>query len=182
VSGRDTVLITGLGPVGLGAALLCRALGARVVGVEGIPDRAAVARRIGVDHVLAPGDETLAELVELTGGHGFEVAIDCSGSADARVLCLRAAREWGRVALVGEGGSIAFEPSPMLIHKQLTMVGSWVCSIGQMEDLVELLARWQLHPEKTVTHRFALSDAREAYETFDEGRTGKVLITFEDAA
>ncbi|MBV9470393.1 MAG: alcohol dehydrogenase, partial [Abitibacteriaceae bacterium] len=68
---------------------------------------------------------------------------------------------------------------PLLIHKQLTLYGSWVCSIGQMEDLVELLVRWNLHPEKIVTHRFTLNQAREAYETFDSGKTGKVAIVWE---
>jgi hypothetical protein len=50
------------------------------------------------------------------------------------------------VVFVGEGGTVEFAPSPLLIHKQLTLHGSWVCSIGQMEDLVELLVRWNLHP------------------------------------
>ena len=182
VSGRDTVLVTGLGPVGLGAAMLARAMGARVVGVESVPQRIDVARAIGLDEVYAPADDTLSRLVESTNGHGFEVAVDCSGSADARLLCLRAAREWGRVAFVGEGGTVSFEPSPLLIHKQLTLIGSWVCSIGQMEELTELLARWALHPDATVTHRYALDQAREAYETFDTGTTGKVIIGWDDAA
>lgn len=182
VSGRDNVLITGLGPVGLGAALLCRAMGARVVGVEGVTERAELARQIGIDEVIAPGDDAPGRLAEASGGQGFEVAIDCSGSGEARVLCLQAAREWGRVAFVGEGGTVSFEPSPLLIHKQLTLIGSWVCSIGQMEELVELLARWQLHPDVTVTHRFSLGEAREAYETFDAGRTGKVILSWDQAA
>ena len=182
VSGRDAVLITGLGPVGLGAAMLCRALGSRVIGVQANPERAALARSIGLEEVHEPGDETLAQLVEATGGHGFEVAIDCSGSGQARVLCLQAAREWGRVAFVGEGGTVSFEPSPLLIHKQLTLIGSWVCSIGQMEELAELLARRNLHPDVTVTHRFALERAHDAYELFDGGTTGKVIIGWDEAA
>jgi threonine dehydrogenase-like Zn-dependent dehydrogenase len=93
-------------------------------------------------------------------------------------MCLAAARDWGRVVFVGEGGSVTFEPSPLMIHKQLTLYGSWVCSIGQMEDLVEDLVRWQLHPESIVSHRFALTQAQEAYEIFDTGRTGKVAIVW----
>jgi threonine dehydrogenase-like Zn-dependent dehydrogenase len=98
----------------------------------------------------------------------------------ARHLCLEAAREWGRVVFVGEGGTVEFAPSPLLIHKQLTLHGSWVCSIGQMEDLVELLVRWNLHPEETVTHRFTLEQAREAYELFDSGQSGKVAIVWDE--
>ena len=48
ISGRDTVLITGLGPVGLGAALLARALGARVAAVEGNADRVKLANDLAL--------------------------------------------------------------------------------------------------------------------------------------
>jgi threonine dehydrogenase-like Zn-dependent dehydrogenase len=173
------VLITGLGPVGIGTALLCRAMGARVVGVEAIPARCELAQRLGFSDVVEPGEAALDELMQKTHGRGFEVAIDCSGNGAARVLCLEAAREWGRVVFVGEGGTVEFAPSPLLIHKQLTLHGSWVCSLPQMQDLVELLVRWDLHPEVMVTHTFSLDKGREAYETFDTGETGKVAIVFD---
>ncbi|GLV56367.1 alcohol dehydrogenase [Dictyobacter sp. S3.2.2.5] len=181
VSGRDAVLVTGLGPVGLGVSLLCQAMGARVVGVEYVPERRELARKLGIAEVVGPeeGHAVLEQLQTKTNGEGFEVAIDCSGNADARHMCLEAAREWGRVVYVGEGGTVSFAPSPLLIHKQLSLFGSWVCSIQQMEDLVEHLVRWNLHPDVMVTHRFTLDQAREAYETFDGGKTGKVAIVWE---
>lgn len=179
VSGDDRVLITGLGPVGLGAALLCRALGAQVVGVEAMPERAQFSAKLGFKDVVAPGEGALQALMQLSNGKGFEVAIDCSGNGGARHLCLEAARDWGRVVYIGEGGSVTFEPSPLLLHKQLTLHGSWVCSIGQMEDLVEHLVRWDLHPDQLVTNTFSLDQAKEAYETFDAGSPGKVAIVFD---
>src|SRR6185437_6347248 len=181
VSGRDTVLITGLGPVGLAAAMLCQALGARVVGTDIIPERRALAEQLQVADLVIASDtgDLQARLREATHGHGFEVGIDCSGNAEARRLCLELAREWGRVVYVGEGGTVAFAPSPLLIHKQLTLYGSWVCGVPQMLDLVEHLVRWNLHPDRLVTHRFPLDQAREAYELFDAGRTGKVAIVWE---
>ena len=179
ISGRDEVLVCGLGPVGLGAALLARALGARVVGVEGNADRVALANQLGFDKVVAPGPDALEQLMAMTGGHGFEVALDCSGAGAARHLCLEAARDWGRVVFIGEGGNVTFEPSPLLLHKQLTLHGSWVCSIGQMEELVEKLVTWNLHPEQIVTHRFKLEEAKAAYEIFDSGQSGKVAIVWE---
>ena len=75
-----------------------------------------------------------------------------------------------------EGGSVTFEPSPLLLHKQLTLYGSWVCGIHEMGRLLEHLERNGLHPETTVTHTFSLSDTRQAYVTFDAGKTGKVVI------
>ena len=171
VSGRDRVLITGLGPVGIGAAMLCRALGAEVLGVEAMPERRELASRLGFD-VAGPDDDVVAR----TGGVGFEVAIECSGNPDARVAAIRSARPWGRVAFVGEGNTVSLDVSPLIIHPQLTIVGSWVCSITQMEELVELLVRWDLHPEAMVTDTFTLEEARAAYELADGGRAGKVAI------
>lgn len=179
VSGRTAVLITGLGPVGIGTAMLCRAMGARVVGVESVAERVALAGELGFDDVLSPEAGVVETLLQRTYGRGFEVAIDCSGNAEARHLCLSAARAWGRVVFVGEGGTVEFAPSPLLIHQQLSLYGSWVCSVPQMEDLVELLVRWKLRPEAMVTHRFSLEEGRQAYETFDSGRTGKVAIVWE---
>jgi len=180
VSGRDTVLITGLGPVGMGMAILCRAMGARVVGVEYLPERHELAHKLGFSDIVTPSNNNIThKVLEKVNGRGFEVAIDCSGNADARHLCLEAAREWGRIVFVGEGGNVSFAPSPLLIHKQLTLHGSWVCSLPQMEELVEHLVTWDLHPDVIVTHRFPLSQAKEAYELFDSGRTGKVAIVWE---
>jgi threonine dehydrogenase-like Zn-dependent dehydrogenase len=180
VSGRDIALITGLGPVGIGAALLCREMGARVIGVEAIPERLELARKLGFTDLVSPTENDAIEILRAkTNGHGFEVAIDCSGNANARHMCLELIREWGRIVYVGEGGTVSFEPSPLLIHKQVTLYGSWVCSVPQMEDLVENLVRWNLHPEVMVTHRFPLHQVREAYELFDSGKTGKVAIVWD---
>ncbi|MBN1670837.1 MAG: zinc-binding dehydrogenase [Kiritimatiellae bacterium] len=179
VSGNDTVLITGLGPVGLGAAMLCKAMGARVIGTELIEARIAVARKLGLDLIVKPGESALRAVMDATGGQGCEVTYDCSGNPHARHFCLEAARDWGRVVFVGEGNTVTFEPSPLLLHKQLTLHGSWVCSLGQMEALAERLVRWHIHPEDIVTHRFVLEQAKEAYELFDTGKTGKVAIVWD---
>jgi threonine dehydrogenase-like Zn-dependent dehydrogenase len=181
VSGRDGVLVVGLGPVGLGAVMLAAASGAEVIGVDLVPERLELAKSAGAAHVLMGTEDAAEEILDLTGGRGTEVGMDCSGSAAGRKLCLEAARDWGRVVYLGEGGSVTFEPSPLLLHKRLTLYGSWVCGIGEMGDLLEHLDRKGLHPESTVTDTFPLSDTGRAYEAFDAGKTGKVVIYWEDA-
>jgi threonine dehydrogenase-like Zn-dependent dehydrogenase len=178
VSGRDAVLVTGLGPVGLGVGLLAGKLGAGPrIGIDIAPSRLELALRIGaVDHAIMAGADAYAEVRELTGGAGCEVAVDASGAPDARVTALRATRRFGRCVFVGEGGSVAFDVSPVLIHPQLTLHGSWVTSIGRMEELLGLLDRWSLHPEVVVTDRFVVADAEWAYRTADEATAGKVAI------
>lgn len=181
LSGRDRLLVTGLGPVGLAALMLGRAMGAqKTIGADIVPERLALARELGLaDALLEPSPSALEAIQAETEGQGAEVCLDCSGSAAGRLLALQAARSWGRVAYVGEGGSVAFEPSRELIHKQVTLIGSWVTSLGNMEELVERLASWGLHPEKLVTHRFPLEKSPHAYEIMDAGRCGKVAIVFE---
>ncbi len=178
VSGLDRLLITGLGPVGLAAGLVARAMGVQtIIGLDVTPERLEMARQLGaVQHTLPFGEDALAQIHALTDGLGCETCLDCSGNGSARALALGAARRWGRVAFVGEGNRVDFDVSHLLIHKQITLHGSWVTSTKHMEDLVHLLVRWNLHPEVIVTHRFRLDQADAAYRTADEGRSGKVCI------
>jgi threonine dehydrogenase-like Zn-dependent dehydrogenase len=178
IDGNHAVLITGLGPVGLAAGALCRKLGAeKVIGIDISDERRDIALRLGLcDVALAAGPDSVNEVRELTGGNGVERAVDCSGHADARAVAIRATRKWGKMVMVGEGGTVAFNPSPDIIHDQKTIFGSWVTSTWLMEELVERLVRWNLHPEDIVTHRFSLDQASDAYELMASGRCGKVAV------
>jgi threonine dehydrogenase-like Zn-dependent dehydrogenase len=176
VSGRDRVLVTGLGPVGLAVSMLAKASGADVYGVEVNPARRAFALGLGVDEAFTP-EQGASAIRTLTGGKGVEVAIDCSSAASARALCLESACQWGRVVFVGEGGEITFSPSPSLIHHQLELKGSWVTGLGEMEDLLDFLSRKDVHPERSVTDSFSLEETGDAYRVFDMGETaGKVVV------
>jgi len=55
---------------------------------------------------------------------------------------------------------VEFNPSPDIIHDQKTIYGSWVTSTWLMEELVERLVRWNLHPADIITHRFPLERRR----------------------
>jgi len=180
VSGKDRVLVMGLGPVGQAVVMLAKGLGAEVIGVDISEERMAMARKVGASAVFDGKDDAVVEkIMECTGGKGVEVAIDCSGSSIGRHRCLEAAAMWGRVVYLGEQGTVSFEPSPLLLHKNLTLMGSWVTSVANMEKLVDFLARKQIHPNEIITHRFALKDAEEAYRIFATGKTGKVCVNME---
>ena len=182
VSGDDAVLITGLGPVGLAAGALCRKLGARkIIGIDVVEERIKLALDLGVcDEALRSGPDNVAEVRKLTGGFGVERAVDCSANASARATAIRATRKWGRIAMLGEGGEVAFHPSPDIIHDQKTIYGSWVTSTWLMEDLVERLVQWNLHPADLVTHRFPLDKAADAYALMASGKCGKVAVCFDE--
>jgi threonine dehydrogenase-like Zn-dependent dehydrogenase len=185
ICGNDAVLITGLGPVGLAAGALCRKLGAaRIIGIDVVEERMKLALDLGLcDEVLdgeAGGAGNVAEVRRLTGGHGVERAVDCSANDGARATAIRATRKWGRIVFLGEGGKVEFNPSPDIIHDQKTIFGSWVTSTWLMEELVERLVRWNLHPAGLVTHRFALDKVSDAYRLMASGRCGKVAVCFDE--
>jgi threonine dehydrogenase-like Zn-dependent dehydrogenase len=184
VSGRDRLLVVGLGPVGMAALMLGKAMGAtETIGVEATPERVAICRELGLgDRLLLAGPNVVDEIMALTDGNGCERAIDCSGNPLGRQTAIRGTRQWGRVAFVGEGNSVSFEPSPDIIHKQITIYGSWVTSLDHMEDLVERLVRWDLHPERIVTDKFALDQISAAFDLMDKGKCGKVAIVFDESA
>lgn len=179
VSGRDRALVVGLGPVGLAAGLLAKAMGATtVVGTDPSAERRALALELGaVDHAVGGTDEELDALL----GDGAEVSVDCSGNGRGQLTALRHTRRWGRAALVGEGGQLTVDVSEVLIHRQLTVHGSWVTSTVRMGELLHNLVRWDLHPERLVTSTFLLDDAAQAYRTADAGAGGKVGVVWPDA-
>lgn len=179
VSGRDSLLVTGLGPVGLAAGLMARKMGSPlVVGVDPSPERRRLAMELGAVHAaVEPGTEQLADLIP----EGADASMDCSGSGAGQRATIEATRSWGRLALVGEGGVIdGLDVSQAIIHKQLTIHGSWVTSTGHMAELLQQLDRWKLHPEVVVTEKFPLEQAAEAYAVADAGQAGKVAVVWED--
>lgn len=182
ICGNDAVLITGLGPVGLASAMLVKAMGAqKIIGIEVIDERIKIARDLKLfDEVLKAGPDNVQQVKDLTAGMGVERSVDCSANDKARLTCIQATRKWGRIVFLGEGGTCSFSPSPDIIHDQKTIYGSWVTNIWRMEELVERLVRWGIHPEELITHRFSLDKADEAYALMASGQCGKVAICFDE--
>lgn len=182
INGNHSVLITGLGPVGLAAAALCRKLGAQqIIGIDIVAERRQLAESLGLcDFVLKPGADNVMQIRDLTRGFGVERAMDCSANATARATAIQATRKWGKIAFVGEGGSVEFNPSPDIIHDQKAIYGSWVTTTWLMEELVERLVRWNLHPAYIITHRFRLEKAADAYALMASGKCGKVAVCYDE--
>ena len=181
ICGNDAVLVVGLGPVGLAALMLSKAMGAeKLIGIDIIEERMELAKKLGLaDFLLKAGPDNVEEIKKITGGYGVERAIDASGNEKGRLTAIQAARKWGKIVFLGEGGTVAFNPSPDIIHDQKTIYGSWVTSIWRMEELVERIVRWRIHPEDLVTHRFPLEKSGDAYELMSEGKCGKIAVCFE---
>ena len=179
VSGRDTVAIFGLGPVGLSATLFARQMGARVIAIDLSTERLALASQMGADELVNGTDADAVEAVmELTGGRGAEKTIDCTGAAPARAQAVRTTRTWGTCCFVGEGGTVELDVSPDILRRQLTIIGSWTFSSVGQADCARYVADRGIDIEQPFTHRFELDQASEAYELFDQQTTGKGVFEF----
>jgi len=177
VGAFDTVLVTGLGPVGLGAVTVASFRGARVFGSDPEPFRRALARQLGAEVVFDPAEgNALERVLELTDGRGVSVAVDCSGKAQAERLCVDAVAVLGRVAFCGENpGTIELSPSRDFIRKGLTAIGAWHMNLLDVPKLWTLMRR-KPEVERIITHQFPFERAQQAFDTFFSGKAGKVLL------
>ena len=173
----DTVLVTGLGPVGLGAVTAASFRGARVLGVDPEPFRRSLAMELGAEETFDPaGADALAWVRERTGGKGASCAVECSGRTEAERLCIDAAAIFGRVAIVGENhGRLEVGPSRDFIRKGLTVFGTWFGNWLNYARVFDLIRR-KPQVQKIITHTFPFSQAQQAFDTFLSGKAGKVVL------
>ena len=173
----DTLLITGLGPVGLGGVLNAAFRGTRVIAVDLVAWRRNRAKQLGADLTLDAASDTLRdEIRERTGGLGVDAAIDCSGSPVAQRLCIDAVRRRGRVAFVGQTRTpIEVHPSRDLLANGLTVMGSWHYNLNLYPELMQLIERSDLL-DTLISHTFALTSIQEAFEATATQETAKVIL------
>ena len=177
VKAGDSMAIFGLGPVGLSAVLLAKAKGCRVVGVDIVEDRVTLARQVGADAAVnAQRDDPVEAIRDFTGGAGATAALEASGSFEARENMIACLGRRGRGGLVGTGSSEKCLDPNQLKSKQLTLMGSFVLPLWMTWEMVDFLEKQKLSFENAVTHRFPMDKAEEAYATFAEGKSGKVIL------
>ncbi|MEW6356936.1 MAG: alcohol dehydrogenase catalytic domain-containing protein [Planctomycetota bacterium] len=177
----ESLAVFGLGPVGLSCVILGKALGARVAGIDVLPERLNLGKKCGADEVVDAGKQDVVGAIKQFSrvpfrGDGVDCVIETSGATPARQCIIPSLRRLGRAAIVGVGGTEKVI-NPTEIHgKACTLIGSVVFRLGWMWDLARFLALSSTTFEPAATHRFSLDDAVEAFRLADEGRCGKVVF------
>jgi L-iditol 2-dehydrogenase len=171
----DTVVVVGPGVMGLLAAECAGVLGAGRVLVVGRGERLVTATSHGYETVDFTREDPVARVLELTGGRGAEVALECSGDPTAVGRCAAMLRRGGRVAVVGIPLEDAHVPMQTIVLDELDVVGVRAAA-GEMPEAVALVSAGKLHPGELITHRFALRDFADAYATFTERREGALKV------
>jgi threonine dehydrogenase-like Zn-dependent dehydrogenase len=177
LSAYDTVLITGAGPVGLGAVVNARFRGARVIVVESAPWRAERALLMGAAAVVDPrSPDALADIRNLTGGRGVDVALECAGAVPAQRLCIDATRRRGTVAFVGQcPDELAIRVSPDLITKGLTIFGAWHYRLQDYPRIVQTIEQSPLI-DLLISHVLPMRRAAEAFALQAAGECAKIIL------
>jgi threonine 3-dehydrogenase len=171
------VAVMGCGPIGMGAIVVARALGAEeVVAFDVSGYRLELARRLGAVVIDARGSDPVVAAHERRPA-GFDIVIEAAGLTATQHQAVQLAGAGGRVVFV------AHNPEPMelhaskdLIQHEKTLLGSEYFPLEEFADSLSLLESGKVDPDIMITHRFPLDDIQTAFDEFVAGRTGKVLI------
>ena len=172
----DTVAIVGAGPIGLAGVMTAKLMTpGRIVVIDLADARLAKAREFGADVTISNGrTDAVAEVMELTGGLGADVAIEAVGVPETFELCADLIRPGGRVANVGVHGH------PATLHLERLWIRDVTITTGLVDTfttpkLLRLIADGRLDPTPFATHRFELDEMTEAYDTFSDAATTNAL-------
>jgi len=180
VRAGDTVAVFGLGPVGLSGVILAKAMGGQVIGVDIIDRRTELAMQVGADAAVnAQNEDPVKAIRKFTDGKGAKLAFEASGSAKGRTDIVSCLHRGGKAVFVGAGSSEKVINPGQIIGSQLTLMGSFVLPLYLTMEMVNFVDAQKISFEETVTHRFSIEEAPEAYRIFDGGETGKVVFQWE---
>jgi alcohol dehydrogenase len=174
----DTVVVVGVGPIGLAAIITARLYSpSHIVAIDPAARRLEAAKQFGADVAIRPDDEDPRELVEsLTGGLGADVVMEAVGTPRTFEMCTELVRPGGRVANIGVHGK------PATLHLEDLWIRNVTITMGLVDTystptLLTMLGAGQLDVGQMITHRFALDDFMEAYDVFSRpSETGALKV------
>ena len=177
----DTVVVFAQGPIGLCATAGAKLMGAaRVIGVDGDPNRAATARHMGADIVLDPESvDVVAEVMRLTGDIGADVAIEALGLQVTFESALRCVRPGGTVSSLGVySGKLQVPYDAFAAGLGDHTIVTTLCPGGKerMGRLMRMVESGRFDPTPLITHRFTLDQIVEAYDLFSNRRDGVLKV------
>ncbi|WP_308917304.1 zinc-dependent alcohol dehydrogenase family protein [Jannaschia sp. LMIT008] len=184
LAGGEWLAVHGTGGIGLSAALLGRALGARVVAVDVVPEKLDHARSLGVDAVVLAGDDTAARIRDITDG-GAHVSVEALGipvTVDASVKCLR---PLGRHVQVGMP-SVEHATMPLdmasVYAGNLALFGTRGMPSWRYPSLLALIEAGQVDLSPLIARRVGLSDVGAELAAFDGPTPPGVAVVTDFAA
>jgi L-iditol 2-dehydrogenase len=174
----ETVAVIGAGPIGLLTIAALRAAGTgRVWAVEPLAHRRDLARGIGADVALEPG-EAVEEILKGTGQRGLDCAIDCAAGEQTTSQAIQLARNAGRIALTGIHATPSVSMNGSAMRRKELTIFNVRRSNHESQEALELL---QTHPEwfaPLLTHTKGVESIDEAFAIASQYRdgVGKMIV------
>jgi S-(hydroxymethyl)glutathione dehydrogenase/alcohol dehydrogenase len=178
----QSVLVVGLGGVGLSAVMGARLAGAgQVIVVDRAPEKLALAQSLGATDVLAAGGELAKQVRSLTSGRGVDHAFDCVGFAETIRSAWSATRRGGTTVVVGIGGKeqqVTFSALE-LFHFARTIKG---CVYGGadpsvlMPRILDHAARGDIDLGALITGTIGLDGIDAAFADMEQGRGARAVV------
>ncbi|HZD17256.1 MAG TPA: zinc-binding dehydrogenase [Actinomycetota bacterium] len=167
VRAGTTVAVMGLGGVGIHAAQVARAAGARVVGFDLHEATLTAAKELGLDARI--GDDGAIEALRAeVGGEGLDVVLDTVGHAATLEAADRLVRPGGRIVGVGYApGTVVAVPTPRLVLGELELVGSRYAHRGDLERAIALVASGLVRPIVSLVR--PLEGVNEVFAALEAG-------------
>ena len=176
----EAAVVVGLGSIGLLLTQLLHLRGARVVGVDPLPDRRHLARRLGAEAALDPTCEDVGAAVRaVSDGRGADLVLLAAGSAATLPLALDWVRDGGALccfAPLAPDAPVPVDLNP-LYYRELTLFGSYSPSPADLGEALDLLASGRVRVAELITHRLPLTALGEAVVAVREHRALKVILT-----
>ncbi len=171
----QTLLVSGCGPVGLGAVVNATARGIRVIVSEPNLFRAKLALSLGAVTVVDDVTSDMADVVSAaTEGEGADCAIETSGVPGAAERAMAVLRPLGRMALLAWDVPVRLPP---LIPQGLEVDGCWHWNHRRDCDLMwSTVRKSRASLDKMLTHTFRLDQASDAMRLQETGNCGKVIL------
>lgn len=183
VSGRS-VLITGVGIIGLMAVTIAKAAGAgRILVTDMDPKRLELAKRLGADEAYKATDDWVADARELTHGQGPEVLLEMSGHPTAIRQGFSALRNGGTAALLGiPGNEISIDLANDIIFKGAKVLGiNGRLMFETWYQVENFLLSGRLELDEIVTHQLDMEDFDKGFRLMQSGDAIKVVLRIPNA-
>ncbi len=160
----ESVVVIGLGVAGLFQLQLAKAAGAgQVIGITRSPWRRELAEQLGADVTLAPGEDTVARVRELTGGRGADLVIESVGKLSVLAEAIHLARAGGRLLLFGiYTETEAALPAYALYFKELNLINARAAKREDYPAAIALVQSGAVQLGPMVTHVLPLDDLEGA--------------------
>lgn len=178
----DDVVIVGAGPIGLLHLQIALRRGGRVIISDPIAARLEKARELGAhDLIDASATDPVARVKELTNGRGADAVIVAVGGAVpiGQGVAMAAINGWVN-AFAGTYPAAEMQLDPNIIHyRQIRFTGSHDFTPHHFTTALKLIEHGIVRVTPLISHRFALDDVREAFETTANRRGLKSMVHME---